>query len=141
MYDPKLHLFVDNGEIQETWGFSRVLGRAERFRNEPVLAADRPWEGMGVIRPTVMRDDGGLFRMWYQTYNRQFVDPYRWMVCYAESSDGVHWHRPDLGLVEHEVPKHNHIVYCRASLPPCTSSTTLWLSSILGTPTRPAATR
>jgi hypothetical protein len=119
LHDPKLHLFVDSGEIQDIWRFQRVLNLAERYQAEPVLVADRPWEGLGVIRPTVMRDEAsGRFRMWYQTYNRQFSDPYRWMVCYAESSDGVRWEKPDLGLVDCEGSRQNNIVYCPREFAP-----------------------
>lgn len=119
MYDPNLHLFVDNAEIQEHWGFKRILNTAARYQAEPVLAPDRPWEGQGVIRPTVMHDaQTGLWRMWYQTYNRPFEDPYRWMVCYATSSDGVHWDKPELGLVDYLGSKANNIVYIPYELQP-----------------------
>ena len=78
---------------------------------EPVLVGDRPWElgGIGAYN-TVMRDNG-RFRLWYDAqvspdtpgrFNRQ--------LCYAESSDGVHWEKPDLGLVRFGDDKHNNIV-------------------------------
>lgn len=31
-------------------------------------------------------------------------------VCYAESTDGIHWDRPDLGLVEFRGSRHNNLV-------------------------------
>jgi len=113
MYDPNLHLFIDNQDIQECWGFRRILNTAARYQRDPIMVPDRPWEGQGIIRPTVMRDpDRGIFKMWYQTYNRPFSDPYRWMVCYATSSDGLHWDKPSLGVVEYEGSTANNIVYC-----------------------------
>ena len=33
------------------------------------------------------------------------------MVCYATSADGVHWEKPELGLVTYEGSKSNNIVY------------------------------
>jgi len=46
--------------------------------------------------------ENGLFRKWYcsipdaSDYGEN-VD--HWLVCYAESDDGVHWRKPDLKLV------------------------------------------
>lgn len=31
-------------------------------------------------------------------------------VCYAESTDGIHWDRPDLGLVEFRGSRHNNLI-------------------------------
>ncbi|MBM3187187.1 MAG: hypothetical protein FJZ90_00505 [Chloroflexi bacterium] len=119
MYDPKLHLFLDNREIQDCWGFKRVLNQASRYQRDPIMLPEYPWEGQGIIRPTVMHDAAtDSFRMWYQTYNRPLPDPYRWMVCYATSSDGLHWDKPSLGLVDYEGSRENNIVYCPREFQP-----------------------
>ena len=34
--------------------------------------------------------------------------------CYAESDDGVHWRRPELGLVEFQGSKKNNILWSHA---------------------------
>ncbi|MFN0171749.1 MAG: hypothetical protein ACKV22_35490 [Bryobacteraceae bacterium] len=58
---------------------------------------------------------GGKFRMWYCGYG--FEDPanrtYSGVTAhigYAESSDGIHWVKPDLGLVTYHGNKRNNIV-------------------------------
>src|SRR5262249_7240453 len=33
------------------------------------------------------------------------------VACYAESRDGIHWTKPDLGLFEFDGSKHNNIVW------------------------------
>ena len=33
------------------------------------------------------------------------------MTCYAESKDGIHWTKPDLGLFEFDGSKKNNIVW------------------------------
>ena len=44
-YDPGLHLFLDDVEVQDHPGFVRKVQRPERVRTEPVLRPDQPWEG------------------------------------------------------------------------------------------------
>src|ERR1019366_1555286 len=80
---------------------------------EPVIKADRPWEGVlecTVSAVSVMRDPkDGLFKCWYiEGHN----DPHRLAkvanladpqsvgirVCYAVSTDGIHWEKPLLGI-------------------------------------------
>ena len=36
---------------------------------------------------------------------------HREVVCYAESSDGIHWTRPELGIVEFDGSKKNNIIW------------------------------
>ena len=78
MYDPNLHLFVDNSEIQRFWQMSRILGTPVR-NSRPLITADKPWE-MGPNR--LILNYGGFgsviydpqfkkFRMWYSALNGQ----------------------------------------------------------------------
>lgn len=57
---------------------------------------------------------GGKFRMWYLGMSQTTIErgqaPGWWRpMCYAESEDGVHWTKPDLGLVEFNGSKKNNI--------------------------------
>lgn len=75
---------------------------------EPVLEAETPWEREGDDRRvyeygTVLRDaDTGRFRMWYNRLR---------LVLYAESDDGIHWTRPNLGICDWAGATDNNIVY------------------------------
>src|SRR6185436_3831152 len=55
----------------------------------------------------------GKYRMWYEV-----ITPYphgaKDVLCYAESSDGVMWEKPNLGLCEFDGSKSNNIVYDEA---------------------------
>ena len=70
-----------------------------------VLAYDEPWErgenGSASFFTTVFQD-GDLYRMYYRA-NLEYV-------CYAESADGIHWVKPELGLVEVEGSSQNNII-------------------------------
>jgi hypothetical protein len=76
---------------------------------EPLLRADKPWESEQVLGITVIRE-GTLWRMWYASYDKDKKRDDDEYFCYAESPDGVHWTKPDLGLVEYGGNKHNNIL-------------------------------
>ena len=85
---------------------------------EPVLTPDKPWELArgGVERyygkferyHTVMLEDG-RFRMWYAV-STEGDGRKRMLLCYAESSDGVHWEKPTLGIIPFNGSSENNIV-------------------------------
>jgi hypothetical protein len=96
-------LFVDQELVE------RIDGKAE-FRlhhptpREVALTFDKSWEGNASGYPTVLQD-GPLYRMYYRGH-RYILDPpplrqaQPEVVCYAESRDGVHWTKPNLGLFD-----------------------------------------
>ncbi|MEX1231457.1 MAG: hypothetical protein WEB58_14515 [Planctomycetaceae bacterium] len=73
---------------------------------EIVIEKDKPWEDSTMYDPTVIKD-GDLYRMWYRT-NFNSAPFY---TGYAESSDGINWTKPDLGLFEVNGSKENNIVW------------------------------
>jgi len=86
--------------------------------NNPVLVPERPWEGQGVVYPSVWRcPETGLWRMWYSASVRG--GPSEGIVAYAESEDGVHWQRPELGKVEYSGSTANNLVSRGDGWVPC----------------------
>lgn len=74
------------------------------------LAFDRPWEGRYSGYVTVLRDNG-RYRMYYRGHPVDAPDGSGTeSTCYAESSDGVHWERPELGLYEVEGTRRNNVI-------------------------------
>jgi len=90
-------------------------------QREVVLVCDKPWEGNISCHFTVFRD-GDRYRMYYrgQHYDVGKKKPTgHKVVCYAESDDGRHWVRPELGLVEFAGSKQNNIILnCRSGAAP-----------------------
>jgi hypothetical protein len=79
---------------------------------EPVLRADKPWEAQGIGGyNTVIREGENHFRLWYAAQVLAGV-PQEGAVrlCYAESDDGIVWHKPELGLVTFRGSRANNIV-------------------------------
>ena len=105
MFDPSLHLFIDDRHVRTLFGLRREFGKIEKFP-EPVLEDIR--------YPCVIYSaDERTFRMWYQADkvmadkndpSKPLVDghamQHEMYLCYAESSDGLHWETPALNRLE-----------------------------------------
>jgi hypothetical protein len=78
---------------------------------ETTLGPDKPWEDATLNWFSVMQD-GGKYRMWYECY-----DVAGWPTgddtsfCYAESTDAIHWTKPNLGLFEYHGVKETNILF------------------------------
>lgn len=78
--------------------------------SERVFKFDRPWEGAFCGYVTVFEDED-RFRMYYRGLPRSGADGSDHEVtCYVESEDGVHWHKPDLGIYRWKDSSRNNIV-------------------------------
>ncbi len=104
-------LLVDRYLIEQTQG-AVELRLHEPVPQEVVLVHDKPWEGNSCGYHTIFQD-GPIYRMYYRGWNHNMKtekQTHRAVVCYAESQDGIHWERPDLGLVEFQGSKQNNII-------------------------------
>ena len=112
-YDPGLHLFVDDDEVQDHPGFTRQVQQPARLQLEPVVRSDRPWEGHAVaLWGSVLYDtEENLFKMWYYTYGPTESGDAVHFMCYATSTDGLLWDKPDLGIVPWQGSTATNIVY------------------------------
>lgn len=80
---------------------------------EIVLVLDKPWEGNGCKYFSVFKDRD-VYKMYYHALhydvkgkNMRVHEPF---ACYAESKDGIHWEKPDIGLVEFDGSRKNNII-------------------------------
>ncbi|HEU5117079.1 MAG TPA: hypothetical protein VFT74_10475, partial [Isosphaeraceae bacterium] len=108
----RLEPFVDEFLLDRFIGSARLEVQQPEPR-EVVLTADAPWEGNTSAYFTIFQD-GSLYRMYYRGSHfdeRSKKATHREVTCYAESPDGIHWTKPDLGLFEFEGSKHNNIVW------------------------------
>ncbi len=74
------------------------------------LRFDRPWEGAFCAYVTVLQD-GEIYRMYYR--GKPSANPdgsLDEVTCYAESRDGIHWEKPDLGLFEVAGTRKNNVI-------------------------------
>jgi hypothetical protein len=87
----------------------------EQRTTEPLMKAERPHEDKRVGWLNVVRD-GGLWHMWYETFDHNYKDTRDSFLCYARSADGVHWERPALGLFEYAGSRDNNILIDGATI-------------------------
>ncbi|MFH1742720.1 MAG: hypothetical protein ABIH23_27250 [bacterium] len=112
--DSSHQLFVDNYLIASVENIEREVHQPTKHPANPILVADKPCEGQGVVFQIVRRDETtGKFRMWYAGHVR-FELPsgvgVRFPTLYAESDDGITWEKPELGLYEFNGSKANNMV-------------------------------
>jgi len=111
-------LFVDEALIARREGVELRLHQPTP--REVVMVHDAPWEGSGTGYHVIFRD-GPIFRMYYIAGELTNGDGTKLssrplVACYAESRDGVHWNKPELGLFEFEGTKKNNIVWAAPKL-------------------------
>jgi hypothetical protein len=101
-------LFVDHYLIDTLNGTRLELNRP---RDEGlVVRFDNPWELNFCGYCTVIKD-GETYRLYYRGLPKVNNDgPDDVVTCYAESKDGIHWKKPDLGLFEIQGTKQNNVI-------------------------------
>lgn len=101
----RLELFVDKQRIETLRDVRLVLHEPRRM--ETVLELNDPWDGKYAGYFTVFKD-GDRFRMYYRGWDDVADAPQ--VACYAESSDGLRFTKPKLGLFDFKGSKQNNIV-------------------------------
>jgi hypothetical protein len=106
-------LFVDDHDILYRSGTQRVLQPLKRHAANPLLPGrDKPWE-VAIAWTSVYRDPAsGRYQLWYQAFAGGDARDRtrRCTVCYAESADGIHFTKPNLGLFDYNGIKDTAIV-------------------------------
>lgn len=111
------HDAVDIGDRLEPFVDARLIGSLTNAqlrltppqRREVVLTLDKPWEGPASAYFAVFRD-GDKVRMYYRGHCPADLAAEQ-VTCYAESSDGIRFARPELGLYDFGGNRANNIVY------------------------------
>jgi DNA-binding FadR family transcriptional regulator len=105
-------LFVDDGEIESMRRLTRTLHTANKHPHNPVLRPEYEWEGLGISPgATVLFDDERKeYRMWYEGYRYLSMLEEQYTLCYATSTDGIHWRKPWVGIVEFEGSRENNLL-------------------------------
>jgi len=108
-------LFVDDYVVVEKHNVVRALGKVTKANGgRPVLVADRPWESDNILIGSVFREEG-KFKMFYKV---GYAEPEpndtpgitQLRVAYADSSDGLHWTKPNLGIRTFRNSKNNNLI-------------------------------
>lgn len=122
------HLLLDPRVVGRTEGVRLALGPVVKDSANPLFGEDRLWEvRYDNLYANVLFDESErLFKCWYSPFivdevtsavlrERWLSVPYKpgkreMGVCYAVSEDGIHWSKPDLGLIDFNGSRHNNLV-------------------------------
>ncbi|MCC0024414.1 MAG: hypothetical protein H6874_09350 [Hyphomicrobiaceae bacterium] len=98
-------LFIDNSLIEQSDSVTRRWHKPERLQNDPVLVADQPWEDFPYFTYSNFNvhfdPHDGLVKCWYEDLGPMHpyqTHPWKSRILYAESEDGIHFRKPDLGI-------------------------------------------
>jgi len=115
-------MFIDTRGVTRTSGLAWQAEFPDKHPDNPLLSpSDNPDapDAVRVFNRGTVRCENGRFRMWYSaTGTDSPITPGQpagsWQsymhTCYAESENGIHWHRPELGLVEFKGSRANNIL-------------------------------
>jgi hypothetical protein len=105
----------DDVSIPHTQNLRLEMNAPQRHPKNPVMTRGAPGtpDAKGVqFYGSILRENG-RYRMWYVAFDDDKENPVasaRWRPAYAESDDGIHWTKPNLGLVEFKGNKDNNLV-------------------------------
>ena len=132
-------LFLDPRIVASTNNAVLKLGTISKHPANPLFSEEyfahppKPWEArLDNVYPNVIYDgEDGIFKCWYKSFiydglsnrtpltqrTRQFYAESQREegLLYATSVDGIHWQKPDLGIIEFEGSAANNLVMCRAT--------------------------
>ena len=109
-------LFVDDRFIATGNGVELVMNPPYQA-TEPVVTVDAPWEDPSDtsfgIYSSVLREDDGRIRLWYHVRRAKEESELsldQAYVGYAESTDGIHFDKPELNLIDEGGSTVNNVV-------------------------------
>lgn len=89
-------LFLDDYLIETLDNVRRGVDPSVKYKGNPVLKPDNPWEINALLFGSVHYEPETGFRMWYHSRNTDYKYAY---VSYATSEDGIAWDKPPMDLV------------------------------------------
>ena len=96
-------LLIDDHVVDDVWMLRRV----------PEMPAKHPGNPLP-IAPSLYDAEEKLFKAWYPVFKEDPEDDpgneLLYARAYAVSEDGFEWHKPDLGIVEHDGSKRNNLI-------------------------------
>lgn len=105
----------DSVAIPHTQNLRLEMRQPLRHTANPVLRRGAPGtpDAAGVQFYGSIIREGDRYRLWYVAFDddaKNKVASSRWRAAYAESTDGLTWTKPDLGLVSFHGSKHNNLI-------------------------------
>jgi hypothetical protein len=100
-------LFLDNFSVESQTNTTNSIKQPE-YRGK-VFTYDRDWEG-NISQYVSLFKDGNTFSMYYRGFAQDTPAPREAAFCYAVSTDGINWTRPNLGINSWNGSTNNNII-------------------------------
>ena len=127
------YLLLDSRIIEKTENSQLTVGTVRKDQNNPLFKEDKPWEPRfdNPYCSVIYDEEEKIHKCWYSIFIKsgpkgdfpgEGLSPEKragvnWRVgarssgvCYATSKDGIHWEKPELGLINFNGDKKNNIV-------------------------------
>jgi len=127
------YLLLDSRIIESTENAKLTVGTVRKDTNNPLFKEDKPWEPRfdNPYCSVIYDEEEKIYKCWYSIFIRSGPtgdfpgeglpsDKRAWVkwregrrdfgVCYATSTDGIRWQKPELGIIEFEGSRKNNIV-------------------------------
>ncbi len=131
--DRDRYLLLDSRIVESTDNLKLTVGVVQKDENNPLFKEDKPWEPRfdNPYCSVIYDEEEEIYKCWYSIFiksgpkegfpgeglpsdQRAWVD---WRegvrgfgLGYATSNDGIHWEKPELGLIEFNGSKKNNLV-------------------------------
>lgn len=125
----RIFLLLDDRIVGKVENAVIVVGSPKKHPQNPLFVEDNPWEKRfdNLYGNIIYDNEEKIYKCWYSPFivdsSAKGMDlnaiskpysspPNREMgICYAYSKDGIHWLKPNLGLVEYAGNTDNNIVW------------------------------
>lgn len=106
-------LFLDDFVIGDIHQVSRVLHQPKKYEGNPVIRPDLPTDGPFIEMPSAPSWDEQeqVWKVWYWATG----DGEGGGCGFARSKDGIHWEKPNLGIVDKHGSRNNNLVMVKGS--------------------------
>ncbi|WP_428938817.1 hypothetical protein [Fontivita pretiosa] len=110
--DSRRVLFLDMLEVARIDNVQQKVATAVRSEANPLkLNGPSGWYDCAYAGYVNVIVEGDKFRMWYNGRSDEITPDRKFVMCYAESTDGIHWTKPELGLYEYKGTKKTNLIF------------------------------
>jgi hypothetical protein len=127
------YLVLEAPIIESTENVRLTVGIVQKDKNNPLFKEDKPWEPRfdNPYLSVIFDEQEKLYKCWYSIFVNSVPDQgsppenlasekrawtdwnegdRKYGVCYTTSEDGIHWDKPELGLIDFKGSKKNNLV-------------------------------
>lgn len=124
------YLLFDDRIVEKVSHAELTLGTVQKHADNPLFGEDKPWEKRfdNLYANVVFDEVEQTYKVWYSPFivdhSAKGMSAQQWKetnyrapfnremaICYATSTDGLNWIKPELGLVEYAGNRRNNILW------------------------------